>query len=150
MIPGNHEYSFGTERLAKLIDRFALPVVATNVIWPEGMEPEHAVPHRLFDLDGVTVAVIARPSTMSPAGYELERLDEAVDFPLESLEILTTSTARDHVQDVVLDERITVVQPLARSHHRVHPSAAGLDSWLGCPEHALVSIIPPWLHRHRT
>ncbi|MGD8684832.1 MAG: metallophosphatase [Chloroflexota bacterium] len=58
MTLGNHEHSFGTERLAELIDRFALPVLAANVDWPEGMEPEHAEPYRLFDLDGVTVAII--------------------------------------------------------------------------------------------
>lgn len=65
MIPGNHDYSFGTKRLAKLIGRFSLPVVAANCVWPEDIKPQGAVPYRLFELDGVTVAVIGTATPIS-------------------------------------------------------------------------------------
>jgi 2',3'-cyclic-nucleotide 2'-phosphodiesterase (5'-nucleotidase family) len=58
MIPGNHDYSFGTKQLAELIDRFSLPVVAANCVWQNDTQPKNAVPYRLFELDGVTVAII--------------------------------------------------------------------------------------------
>jgi 2',3'-cyclic-nucleotide 2'-phosphodiesterase (5'-nucleotidase family) len=65
LIPGNHDYSFGTKRLAELIDRFSLPVVAANCIWPDDMKPEQSVPYRIFKLDGVTVAIIGTATPIS-------------------------------------------------------------------------------------
>lgn len=65
VIPGNHDYSFGTERLAELIDRFSLPLVAANCVWPEVAKPRNAVGYRLFKLDGVTVAVIGTATPIS-------------------------------------------------------------------------------------
>jgi 2',3'-cyclic-nucleotide 2'-phosphodiesterase (5'-nucleotidase family) len=65
LIPGNHDYSFGTRRLAELIDEFKLPVVAANCTWPDGGQPVHAAPYRIFKLDGVTVAVIGTATPIS-------------------------------------------------------------------------------------
>lgn len=65
LIPGNHDYSFGTRRLAELIDEFKLPVVAANCEWPEGGQPANAAPYRIFKLDGVTVAVIGTATPIS-------------------------------------------------------------------------------------
>jgi 2',3'-cyclic-nucleotide 2'-phosphodiesterase (5'-nucleotidase family) len=58
MIFGNLEYSFGTPRLAELIDRFSLPIVAANCVWSEDIKPNCAVTYRIFKLNGVTVAII--------------------------------------------------------------------------------------------
>ncbi|HPD15341.1 MAG TPA: metallophosphoesterase [Planctomycetota bacterium] len=57
LIPGNHDYSHGTRRLAELIDRYELPVTATNCTWPDA-PPRRLKPYRTFTLDGVTVALI--------------------------------------------------------------------------------------------
>jgi 2',3'-cyclic-nucleotide 2'-phosphodiesterase (5'-nucleotidase family) len=65
MIWGNHDYSFGTKRLAELIDRFSLPVVAANCVWPNDTAPKNAVPYRIFELDGVTVAIIGTATPIS-------------------------------------------------------------------------------------
>jgi 2',3'-cyclic-nucleotide 2'-phosphodiesterase (5'-nucleotidase family) len=65
LIFGNHDYSFGTRRLAELIDRFSLSIVAANCIWPEDIKPEYAVPYRIFKLDGVTVAIIGTATPIS-------------------------------------------------------------------------------------
>jgi 2',3'-cyclic-nucleotide 2'-phosphodiesterase (5'-nucleotidase family) len=65
LIPGNHDYSFGTRRLAELIDEFKLPVVAANCTWPDGGQPAHAARYRIFKLAGVTVAVIGTATPIS-------------------------------------------------------------------------------------
>jgi 2',3'-cyclic-nucleotide 2'-phosphodiesterase (5'-nucleotidase family) len=65
LIPGNHDYSFGTKRLAELIDEFSLPVVAANCKWPDGSQPAHAPAYRIFKLDGVTVAIIGTATPIS-------------------------------------------------------------------------------------
>jgi len=57
IIPGNHDYSFGASRLAKLIDTYELPVVAANCTWPKAT-PKNVTPYKLFKFDGVTIAVI--------------------------------------------------------------------------------------------
>ena len=58
IITGNHDYSFGTKRLVELVDRFSLPLLAVNCVWPETVKPQHVAPYRLFEFDGVDVAVI--------------------------------------------------------------------------------------------
>jgi 2',3'-cyclic-nucleotide 2'-phosphodiesterase (5'-nucleotidase family) len=57
IIPGNHDYSFGASRLAELVDKYALPLVACNCMWP-GATPKNVKPYRLVEFEGVTVAVI--------------------------------------------------------------------------------------------
>lgn len=58
VIPGNHDYSHGTRRLAELIDKHRLPVVAANCTWPADATPGHVRPYRLVEFDGLKVAVI--------------------------------------------------------------------------------------------
>jgi 2',3'-cyclic-nucleotide 2'-phosphodiesterase (5'-nucleotidase family) len=79
MIPGNHDYTFGAERLAELIDRFSLPVVAANCVWPNDTKPKNIEPYRLFELDGITVGIIG---TATPIGaYMLDNLVEILPIP---------------------------------------------------------------------
>ena len=58
IIPGNHDYSHGTKRLAELIDKHRLPVLAANCTWPADATPKGVKPYRLLKFEGVTVAVI--------------------------------------------------------------------------------------------
>ncbi|MBT3378196.1 MAG: bifunctional metallophosphatase/5'-nucleotidase [Lentisphaerae bacterium] len=55
---GNHGHSFGTVRLIELVDRFEVPLLAANAIWPEGVVPRNAPPYRVFKLQGVRVGVV--------------------------------------------------------------------------------------------
>jgi len=57
IIPGNHDQTHGTRRLAELIDKYELPVTVANCTWPDP-PPRHVKPYRTFVFDGVTVAVI--------------------------------------------------------------------------------------------
>jgi 5'-nucleotidase len=131
MIPGNHEYSFGTERLAELIDRFALPVVAANVTWPEDMEPEHALPYRVFDLDGVTVAIIGTLTSFVGPEYAMQEADDLLEcFPIE-----------ESIGDLVamLDERADIVVLLTHegsgADKRLAQALTGIDIIFGGHSH---------------
>ncbi|NQU22082.1 MAG: metallophosphoesterase [Candidatus Nealsonbacteria bacterium] len=96
VIPGNHDYSFGTKRLAKLIDTHSLPLVAANCRWPEDIKPQQAVPSRIFKLEGVTVGIIGTATTIF--GQRTDKL----------LEILPID---ESLRDVVtkLDEQVDVI-----------------------------------------
>ena len=74
IIPGNHDYSHGTKRLAELIDKFSLPVVAANCAWPKDATPKNARAYRIFKFDGLTVGVIgtATPNMGNAADRLLE------------------------------------------------------------------------------
>lgn len=87
MIPGNHDYSFGTKRLAELIDRFSLPVVAANCVWHNDTHPKNAVPYRLFEIEGVTVAIIG---TATPIwAQDFDTLLEIRPMPESLYEVAT-------------------------------------------------------------
>jgi len=58
VIPGNHDYSHGTKRLAELIDKHRLPVLAANCTWPADATPKGVKPYEIFAFEGVKVAVI--------------------------------------------------------------------------------------------
>lgn len=64
VILGNRDYSFGTKRLVELVDKYSLPLVAANCIWPENMKPKTVAQYRMFKYNGVTVAVIGTASTI--------------------------------------------------------------------------------------
>jgi 2',3'-cyclic-nucleotide 2'-phosphodiesterase (5'-nucleotidase family) len=61
-ILGNHGLSHGAARTAELIDRFRFPLTEANAIWPVDLQPKCAQPYRLFELQGVKVAVIGTSS----------------------------------------------------------------------------------------
>ncbi len=65
VIPGNHDYSFGTSRLAELIDAHSLPMVAANCRWPDEIKPRQAAPFRIFKLEGITVGIIGTATPIS-------------------------------------------------------------------------------------
>lgn len=55
---GNHAGSFGTKRLVELLNRFRFPLLAANCVWPEDMKPNNVASYKIFELEGVKVAVI--------------------------------------------------------------------------------------------
>jgi 2',3'-cyclic-nucleotide 2'-phosphodiesterase (5'-nucleotidase family) len=132
MTLGNHEHSFGTRRLAELIDRSALPVVAANVVWPAGMEPEHAVPYRLFDLDGITIAIIGAAASCGPAStswcaddlLEVLPIEESIADLVATLEeradIVVLLTHQSQFKDRLLAEALPGVDIIFGGHdHRL-------------------------------
>jgi len=55
---GNHDFSFGTERLSHLVDELSFPLLGANLTWPPGLAPRNFAAYKLFPLQGATVAVI--------------------------------------------------------------------------------------------
>ena len=76
---GNHDYTFGTERLFELLERYQIPFLAVNCQWPEGMEPSSAQPFKIFRWKDVSVGVIGTASTISNHKKDdLLRIEEIV------------------------------------------------------------------------
>ena len=58
VIPGNHDFTFGSKRLLELANKYSLPVLCANCVWTKNINPKFVDTHRIFALDGVTVAII--------------------------------------------------------------------------------------------
>jgi 5'-nucleotidase len=58
VIPGNHDFTFGSKRLLELVDKYSLPLLCANCVWAKNMIPKNLPPYRIYALDGVKVAVI--------------------------------------------------------------------------------------------
>ncbi len=67
-ILGNHDSAYGVERMAALIDRYNLPVLAANARWDPSVAPKNVKPYRIFDLDGVRVGVVGTVSQVLTYG----------------------------------------------------------------------------------
>ena len=85
VIPGNHDYTFGTKRLVELIDKYSLPVLAANCAWPNKLPP-----YRIFELKGVRVAIIGSTThIMNKAidkDLDVKPIAESVDAVIDELE----------------------------------------------------------------
>ena len=77
VIPGNHDLSFGAERLVKLVETYATPMVAANGEWDENLKSAHIPPYRIFRLEGVAIGIIGTITPAAPAekGPSLKILD---------------------------------------------------------------------------
>ncbi|MFC1815912.1 bifunctional metallophosphatase/5'-nucleotidase [Thermodesulfobacteriota bacterium] len=64
VILGNNDYSFGTERLVELVEKYPLPLLTANCIWPENMKPKTVAQYKIFKFNSVKVAVIGTASTI--------------------------------------------------------------------------------------
>ena len=137
LVFGNHDYSFGTPRLAELIDRFALPVVAANVRWPADIEPEQAEPYRIFELEGVTVAVVGVAIDFIGPAYAMQEADELMEFlPID-----------ESIGDTVamLDERADIIVLLTHlgmgEDRQLAEAMPGIDMIFGGHDHALTDQV---------
>ncbi len=62
-VAGNHDFAFGSENLSRLIDMSAHPILGANMTWPDELRPANLKPYVIFELEGLTVAVIGCAST---------------------------------------------------------------------------------------
>ncbi|ALK09383.1 bifunctional metallophosphatase/5'-nucleotidase [Blastochloris viridis] len=65
-VPGNHEYDFGPEVFRQRIGQAEFPVVAANLRDKDGRPLEGIADSRVFEFDGVKVAVVGLTATDSP------------------------------------------------------------------------------------
>ena len=71
IILGNHDYSPGTKRLLELVDKYSLPLLCANCVWPQNIKPKNVAPYRIYAFEGVTVAVIG---VATPNWYDVDGL----------------------------------------------------------------------------
>ena len=76
VIPGNHDYSFGTKRLAELVDKYKIPLRVANCTWLENTKPKCAAPYKIHTFDKVRVAIIGIATlNRDQAADKLKKLD---------------------------------------------------------------------------
>jgi 2',3'-cyclic-nucleotide 2'-phosphodiesterase (5'-nucleotidase family) len=100
VIPGNHDFTFGSKRLLELVDKYSLPLLCANCVWAKNMIPKNVPTYRIYPLDGVTVAVIG---IAGPPGFA--DVDGLLEVRSMSNEI--TESIRNLVRD--LDEKADII-----------------------------------------
>jgi 2',3'-cyclic-nucleotide 2'-phosphodiesterase (5'-nucleotidase family) len=91
VIPGNHDFDFGSKRLLELVDKYSLPLLCANCVWAKSMKPKLVAPYKIFALDGVTVGVIG---TAGPLSNDVDGLVEVR---------WTTSGIIESIRSLVID-----------------------------------------------
>lgn len=84
VVPGNHDYVYGSKRLAELNEKYAIPMVTAN--WP----PQKYPPYSIHTFDGVRVGIIGIATGLSNYLYDkklnVESIGEAVAKTVKELE----------------------------------------------------------------
>jgi 2',3'-cyclic-nucleotide 2'-phosphodiesterase (5'-nucleotidase family) len=85
VITGNHEYTFGTERLVELVDKYSIPLLAAN--WTG---PNNFLPYSIHEYSGVKVGIIGTASTIrnrvKDKDMKLQPVEQSVKAAVEKLE----------------------------------------------------------------
>ncbi len=100
VIPGNHDFTFGSKRLLELADKYSLPLLCANCVWVGNMKTEYAPPYKIYALDGVTVAIIGTAGSFThfgPAGYKRDDVDGLLEVRWETSEII------ESIRSIVID-----------------------------------------------
>jgi 5'-nucleotidase len=51
VIPGNHEWTFGSRRLLELVDKYSLPLLCANCVWARNMKPKNVAPYKIYAIN---------------------------------------------------------------------------------------------------
>ena len=66
---GNHDMTFDMRRVIDWADRFQIPILAANCRWITQVKPKNLREYRIFELQGVTVAVIGTAAEPASKPY---------------------------------------------------------------------------------
>ena len=108
VVPGNHDITFGSERFLELVDKYSVPLLCANCVWVGDMKPNNVPPYRIYELDGVTVAIIGTAGSLThfgPAGYKNKDADGLLEVRWETSEIV--ESIKSMVSD--LDEKADII-----------------------------------------
>jgi len=108
VVPGNHDITFGSKRFLELVDKYSLPVLCANCVWIGDMKPNNVPPYKIFELDGVTVAIIGTAGSLThfgPAGYKNKDADGLLEVRWETSEVV--ESIRSMVND--LDKKADII-----------------------------------------
>lgn len=124
---GNHDVAFGAARAIELARHFSLPLAVANCRWAGDHRPEHVPPYRVFELEGVTVAVIGSASEWMPA-----RTDAVAEMTplIDSLRELVPNLCK-------MADIIVLVSHHGTGHDKsVARAVPGIDLIVGGHDHA--------------
>ena len=108
VVPGNHDITFGSKRFLELVDKYSLPVLCANCVWIGDMKPNNLPHYKIFELDGVTVAIIGTAGSLThfgPAGYKNKDADGLLEVRWETSEVV--ESIRSMVND--LDKKADII-----------------------------------------
>jgi len=91
VVPGNHDITFGSKRFLELVDKYYVPLLCANCVWIRDMKPNNVPPYKIYELDGVTVAIIGTAGSLThfgPAGYKRKDADGLLKVRCETIEIV--------------------------------------------------------------
>ncbi|GAG35637.1 unnamed protein product, partial [marine sediment metagenome] len=100
VVPGNHDITFGSKRFLELVDKYSLPLLCANCVWAGDMKPKNVVPYKIYELNGVTVAIIGITTSIShvtTTGYIMKDADGLLDVRWETSEII------ESIKSMVID-----------------------------------------------
>lgn len=142
MALGNHDFDYGLERTREL-ERFAdFPMRGANIL--EGGEPIFGKPYEVFDLDGVSVAVLAlayhnTPQTGSKSNVEgltftngVETAREWVPKLRHRADLVVVLSHQGTAVDRILAREVSGIDLIvgAHSHDRIAPPEQIGDVWM--------------------
>jgi len=91
VVPGNHDITFGSKRFLELVDKYSLPLLCANCVWIGDMKPKNVPSYKIYELDGVTVAIIGTAGSLThfgPAGYKNKDEDGLLEIRWETSEVV--------------------------------------------------------------
>jgi hypothetical protein len=66
---GNHDMSFDMNRVIDWVDRYQIPILAANCEWIRNVKPKSMEEYRIFELEGIRVAVIGTAAEPASKPY---------------------------------------------------------------------------------
>jgi len=100
VVPGNHDITFGSKRFLELVDKYSLPLLCANCVWVGNMKPKDVPPYKIYELDGVTVAIIGTAGSLThsgPAGYKRKDADGLLEVRWETNDVV------ESIRSMVID-----------------------------------------------
>jgi len=106
---GNHEFDFKNAAFAPMMEKMQVPVLAANFFEKDTQTyPPHIQPYKIFEVDGVKVAVIGlanRTPTNPATGYTYSKPLEALGNALEKVEKENPNIVVVLVHDSIKDDK---------------------------------------------
>ena len=100
VVPGNNDITFGSKRFLELVDKYSLPLLCANCVWAGDMKPKNVPPYKIYELDGVTVAIIGTAGSIThttKTGPIMKDVDGLLEVRWKTSEII------ESIRNVVID-----------------------------------------------
>ncbi len=130
LVFGNHEYSFGTQRLFDLVKEHSLPILAYNIEFTSNIKkPANIKPYKIIDLVGVKVAIIGsacpytnhQTDTLMKVNPIEQLLDVYINILDQESDIIVLMTHIGEPKDILLAKAFPRIDLILGGHdHRIY------------------------------